>query len=118
MLGRALAQVPGLQVVEEIADPAELLAKLKETEAEWVIVSLWPKGSLPPNLEVLLTEYPLICLLGVAADGSQARVKCLGQPEQALSGLTLDELVAILSSRAAQLGARLDVPNQVGSRSG
>jgi hypothetical protein len=117
MLRRALAQVPGLQVVDEIADPTELLTRLRETKAEWVIVSLWPNGALPPVLEVLLSEYPLICLFGVAADGSQARVKCPGHPEQTVSGLSLDDLVAILCSRAAQLEARLDVSSKMGSHS-
>jgi hypothetical protein len=97
MLKRVIAKAPGLQVVGEVTDPAKLSSLIQQTNAQWVIVSLWPKGLLPTALGSLLTEHPSLCILGVAADGSQARMKRAESPEEDLSDLCLGKLIAVLS---------------------
>jgi hypothetical protein len=97
MLKRVIARAPGLQVVGEVTDPAMLSSLIQQTNARWVIVSLWPKGLLPTVLQALLTEHSSVCILGVAADGSQARIKRAESPEEDLPNLSLGKLIAVLS---------------------
>jgi DNA-binding NarL/FixJ family response regulator len=97
MLKRVIAKAPGLQVVGEVTDPAKLSSLIQQTNARWVIVSLWPRGFLPSTLEFLLTEHSSLCILGVAADGSQARIKRAESPEEDLPNLSLGKLIAVLS---------------------
>jgi hypothetical protein len=97
MLKRVIAKAPGLQVVGEVTDPAKLSFLIQQTDARWVIVSLWPEGLLPGALESLLTEHSSVCIMGVAADGSQARIKRAKCPEEDLHNLSLSKLIAVLS---------------------
>ena len=94
MLCRVIGNAPGLQVVGEVADPAALTSTVEATDARWVIVSIWPDGMLPEGLKRLLATHPAVCVLGMAADGSQAKIRCAGSPEKILNGLSLDELIA------------------------
>lgn len=96
MLKRVIAKAPGLQVVGEATDPAKLSSMIRQTGARWVIVSLWPEGLLPGSLEALLAEHASVSILGVAADGSQARIKRHESPEEVLHSLSLARLIAIL----------------------
>jgi hypothetical protein len=97
MLRRVIARSPGLQVVGEVTDPVILSSLIQRTSAQWVIVSLWPEGLLPSTVESLLTEHSSVCILGIAADGSQARIKRAETPEENLRNLSLGELIAVLS---------------------
>jgi hypothetical protein len=97
MLKRAFARAPSLQVVGEVTDPADLSSLIRETNARWVIVSLWPQGLVPGAFESVFTENSSVCFLGVAADGSQARIKRAEFPEEDLHNLSLGKLIAVLS---------------------
>jgi hypothetical protein len=97
MLKRALARAPGLQVAGEVTDPAKLSSLIQQTNAQWVIVSLWSEGLVPGAIESLVTEHSSVCILGVAADGSQARIKRAESPEEELHNLSLGKLIAVLS---------------------
>jgi hypothetical protein len=97
MLKRVLARAPGLQVVGEVTDPAKLSSLIRETNAQWVIVSLWPEGLVPSAIESVVTENSSVRILGVAADGSQARIKRAESPEENLNNLSLGKLIAVLS---------------------
>jgi hypothetical protein len=99
MLRRALARTPGLEVASEVTDLADLSPLVNRSEAQWVIVSIWPKGSLSGAVQSLITEHPALCILGMAADGSQARIICPGFTEETRHGLSLDDLIAILHKR-------------------
>ena len=99
MLRRAIARAPGLRVVGEAENLDELSALLPETGAEWAIVSLWPEGLAPRALQVLLLDQPALSILGMAADGSHAKIARLVTKEEARDGLSLDELLAILRRR-------------------
>lgn len=96
LLSRALQQAPGVQVVGQETDKAKLASTIDESGADWVIVSLWQNGNLPAFLQDLISERPSLCLMGMAADGSQARTWSPDGGERNLNGLTLDELIATL----------------------
>jgi hypothetical protein len=99
MLRRAIAGVPGLEVVGEVTDPAELSSLIGQSEAQWVIVSIWSEGTVPSALKSVLARRSALCILGLAADGSQAKVVCPGSNEDTRTRLSLDELIAILRKR-------------------
>jgi DNA-binding NarL/FixJ family response regulator len=112
MLRRALARAPGLEIVDEVADPVRLLPSVENSKARWVVVSLWPAERLPVALDTLLVENPMTCLLGMAPDGSRARIKCAGQAELNLPGLSLDQLIAVLCSSGTQHPPEFDVSSR------
>jgi AmiR/NasT family two-component response regulator len=99
MLRRTIAGVPGLEVVGEVTDPAELSSLIRQSEAQWVIVSIGSEETVPSALKSGLAQRPALCILGLAADGSQASVVCAGSSEATLDGLSLDDLIAILKER-------------------
>jgi DNA-binding NarL/FixJ family response regulator len=99
LLSRVLAKAPGVEVVSEELDLAKLSATVKQENADWVIVSLWQDGEMPRPLEQLLARHPTTCLLGMAADGSQARVRCSTMDNTDLDGLSLQDLFATLRKK-------------------
>lgn len=99
LLSRVLAKAPDVKVVSEELDLAKLSATVDRENADWVIVSLWRHGELPTPLERLLAEHPTTCLLGMAADGSQARVRCSTVGHTDLNGLSLEDLFATLRKK-------------------
>jgi DNA-binding NarL/FixJ family response regulator len=99
MLRRAIGRADGLQIVGEVADPAKLSALLNQTEAQWVIVSIWPDKLLPSTVRSLLASHSSLCILGIAADGSQAKIACGDFTQETRDELSLDELIAILNKR-------------------
>jgi AmiR/NasT family two-component response regulator len=99
ILCRAIGNAPGLQVVGEVADIAALASTVEATDAGWVVVPMWPDDRLPEGLMHLVATHPAVCLLGMAADGSQAKIRCAGSPEKVLKGLSLDDLIATLHNQ-------------------
>jgi hypothetical protein len=97
MLKRVIARAPCLRVAGEVTDPAKLSSLIQQTKAKWVVVSLWPAGLLPSEIESLLTEHSTVCVLGIAADGSQARIVSTESLEEDLCNLSLGKLIAIMS---------------------
>ena len=99
MLRRAISRSAGLRVVGEVTDPANLSALLNQTEAQWIIVSIWPEGLLPGTFRSLLMNHSSLCILGMASDGSQAKILCGDLTQETRDGLSLDDLIAILQGR-------------------
>ena len=99
MLRRAIRRTAGLRVVGEATDPADLSVLLSQTEAQWVIVSIWPGGLLPSMVRSLLVDHSSLCILGMASDGSQAKIVCGDLIQETRDGLSLDDLIAILKRR-------------------
>jgi hypothetical protein len=98
-LQRALADVAGLQIVDEIADWALLPAAIQRTGAQWVIVSLPSNHETSQAVEGLLTAHPAIRLLNVATDGGHITLQWLEPHEQTIDDFSVPELVALLTSR-------------------
>jgi hypothetical protein len=99
MLRRVIARVPGVEVVGEAMDPARLLSLVNQTAAQWVIVSIWPERLKPSAVQSLLVGSSSLCVLGLTADGSQAKIICTDSTEETREGLSLDDLIAILQRR-------------------
>lgn len=104
LLRHVIAGAPGLQVVGEVVDLEDLSSLAGQIEAQWVIVSIWPEGLLPSAVRSLLVEHSTLCILGIAADGSQAKIACEGSTEDLRDGLSLDDLLAILKSEVNYCG--------------
>jgi DNA-binding NarL/FixJ family response regulator len=99
LLRRVLRKSGDIDVVGEVTDLESLPSKVEQTDAQWVIVSLWRNGNFPDALRSLMVEHPALCLLGLAEDGSQAIIRCPGSAEAAVSRLSLDSLLAALRSQ-------------------
>ncbi len=99
MLNRAISRAPGLTVVREIADPADLARVAVESQAHWVIVSLWPAGEAPPLVKAILAANPAVCVLGIAADIDRVKIRCGESEERVLQDPSLDGLLATLRHR-------------------
>jgi DNA-binding NarL/FixJ family response regulator len=96
MLGRALRRVPGLEILGETTDVARLASMLNQMDPQWVVVSLLPNGKIPSVLQSLLQDHPSTGIVGLAADGSQAKIWCAGLLQRNLLRFSLDELLATL----------------------
>jgi hypothetical protein len=102
MLKRVLNRVPDLEVVGEVTDQALIRSLVKETDAQWVIVPFWSDGKEPHAIQDLLAEYPTVSVMGLTADGSRAKIKQAGKPEESLPGLSLEDLVGALGKEPAK----------------
>jgi len=98
MLKRALANVPGLQIVGEVADWMTLPLAIKQTDAQWIIVS-WPSGH--PKLQTaneLLAAHPTIRLLNIATDGGHITMQWVEPHKQAIDEFSLNDLITLLTN--------------------
>jgi DNA-binding NarL/FixJ family response regulator len=96
MLDRALRRIPGLEILGETTDVARLSSMLTQMDPQWVVVSLLPNGKIPGAFRSLLADHPSTGVVGLAADGSQAKIWCAGLLQKKMSRFSLDELLATL----------------------
>lgn len=97
LLHYALAKASGVEVVEEVLDPARLSDAVTRGRADWVIVPLWQNSQLPLPLQRLVDAQPAVSLLGMAADGSRVKVHAPDTgDDQVLRDLSLSDLLATL----------------------
>ena len=101
MLQRVMQNTRGIEVVGQVTDPQALRAAILQTGAHWLVVSLNADGSLPVHVEQLLTEFPSLCVLGVADDGSRAAVRWAEIHQESLEELSLGQLVALLAVQSS-----------------
>jgi hypothetical protein len=95
LLRRVIARTPGLQVVGEAKDPSELTSLVNECGAQWVVVPMWPEGLAPSVVLSLLLDQPALSVLGMAPDGSTAKIARTGSIST-YEGLSLDEMLALM----------------------
>ncbi len=96
MLQRAFEKAPGIRIVDEVTDLAQLPAALDRTGARWVIVSLPPDGTLANGVDRLLAAHPAVRLMNVATDGSHVTMQWVEPHQQTLDDLSMSELIALL----------------------
>lgn len=96
MLQRAFENVPGLRIVAEVADLAQLPAALDRTRAQWVIVSLPPDGTSASVVDHLLAAHPSVRVMNLATDGSHLTMQWVEPHQQTLDELSMSELIALL----------------------
>ena len=98
MLKRALANVPSLRIVGEVADWATLPSAIKQTGAQWIIVSLPSGRPMSQAVSELLAAHLTIRLLNLATDGGPITMQWVEPHEQAIDEFSLNELTALLTS--------------------
>jgi chemotaxis response regulator CheB len=97
ILRRVFEKSVDFTVVGEIDYSQNLSTSIRDTTADWVVVSLPPGSKLPDHFKTLmLTEFPKIRVMGISADGSEVRVEWVGIHEKDFRGLTLDGLQKLL----------------------
>ncbi len=99
LLSRVLSKTGDIDVVGEVTDLQNLPPEVEQTDAQWVIVSLWRNGDFPETFRSLMLDHPALCLLGLAADGSRAVIRCSGSAEVAVPRPSLERLFAALRSQ-------------------
>jgi hypothetical protein len=98
MLRRALGRSPGLQVVSEVPEPAHLGPMFDGSDVQWLVTPIWPEARIPRVLRSMLAQYSSLKILGIAVDGSRARVVGGKSREETWDEPSLDDLVSIFSA--------------------
>jgi DNA-binding NarL/FixJ family response regulator len=96
MLKRVINKTPGLEIVSEVDELAELPDTLRRTEADWAIVLLDPDEGIPKLVEQIISEQTSMRFLLMGVDGSHARMMWNEPHEVPLDEKNLLELLAIL----------------------
>jgi DNA-binding NarL/FixJ family response regulator len=97
MLKRMIGKTQQLQLVAEVINMETLPLVVKQTAAEWVIVSLGADGNVPEMVESLMVTHPSTGALAVSGEGDRIKMKRRGEHEQTLNISTVAELVQVLS---------------------
>ena len=96
MLKKVIKKSPGLEIVTELSDLADLPETARRTKADWAIVLLQPDQEVPDLLDRVIQEQPCMRLLLMGVDGSHARMKWNEPHEVALDEKNLGELLDVL----------------------
>jgi DNA-binding NarL/FixJ family response regulator len=99
MLRRVIEKARYLEVVGEMADLRNLSEKIRETNADWVIVDHEQDARNLGAIIELMKAHPFVRFLTVTADGSQVHMQSLGFHEENLSGLSLAEILYVLGQQ-------------------
>ena len=67
-------------------------------DIQWLVTPVWPEGRMPRVLRFMLAQHPSLNILGIAVDGSRARIVGGNSREETWDEPSLDDLVAILST--------------------
>lgn len=96
MFNRILRKTENLEVVQEISDHKTLPNEIKESDAEWVIMSLPVDRKMPDWVDSYIVDHPRVRFMAVATDGSWVKTKWLEYHEEELDNLSLKDLIHIL----------------------
>lgn len=96
-LRRLLNKTPNLEVVAEINSLDELPDALKDTHANWVILSLPEEDGLPTSILDEMQRYPQLRVLAVSGDGSHMRVEWVERRDRETSHFSVDDFKELFS---------------------
>lgn len=105
-LRTALARDPSVVIVDEVADPVDLLLGVDLAEVD-AVVHAWPgAGPVPGIYSNILAEYPDLTIIGIPAGGERAYV-CRQEvvADEVLSPRLGDLLGSLRGPRPAVTGA-------------
>jgi chemotaxis response regulator CheB len=97
ILRRVIEKAEHLEVVGEMASLRNLNEKMGETNPDWVILN---DEQSEKNLEIineLMNTHPSVRFLTVNTEGSQVRMRWLAPHEKNLSGLSLADILKVLT---------------------
>lgn len=66
-----LADQPGIEIVGEVADDAEIPSRVKQTVPDLLVIALDEPGKRPPVCDAMLREHPTLRILAVASRQNQ-----------------------------------------------
>ena len=96
MLNRILLKTDNLKVVREITDHTTLPTAIKETDAEWIVMSLPVDGKMPEWVVPYMVNHPYVRFMAVANDGSWVKTRWLESHEEDLDNFSLIDFIHIL----------------------
>lgn len=99
MLRRVIEKARHLEVVGEMVDLQNLGEKIRETNADLIIMDREQEARNLGAIQELMNAYPSVRFMTVTADGSQVCMKRLGLHEENLSDLTLYEILKVLDQQ-------------------
>ena len=103
ILKRVIDKSDGLRVVMELLHLNELEPAMRTIQPDWVLVSVPDADHTPKALEKIIKKHPGLKMIAVSADGAQVRMKWVEYHEEALDGLSWDDLITILKQNKVTL---------------
>lgn len=100
MLTKAISKDKDVKIVKILTSHNDLYEQVDNHEVDWVIVSQpEDQDELPSGVKQIWVDYPDTGVLVVSPDGSKLRAKWLEARERVLDGISLGELIELLSNR-------------------
>lgn len=96
-LRRLLNKTPNMEVVAEINSLDELPKALKETQANWVILSLPEENGLPSFILDEMQRYPHLRVLAVSGDGSHMRLEWVERWDRETGHFSVEDFKELFS---------------------
>lgn len=96
IIKHAFQRYPDMRIVGEVPESINLLQRVEQLNAHWIVISLPPNGKFPAFVDLLVHDYPNIGILAFASDGSKAKARCGDNSEEDLSDMTLNELMEVI----------------------
>lgn len=101
MLTKAISADEDVKIVKILDSHNNLYEQVQKHEVDWVIISQPDdQEELPSGVKQIWVDYPDTGVLVVSPDGSHLTAKWLESREQVLDGISLAELLELLSNRA------------------
>lgn len=101
MLTKAISADEDVKIVKILDSHHNLYEQVQRHEVDWVIISQPDdQDELPSEVKQIWVDYPDTGVLVVSPDGSHLSAKWLEAREQVLDGISLAELLELLSNRA------------------
>ena len=101
MLTKAISADEDVKIVKILDSHHNLYEQVQRHEVDWVIISQPDdQDELPSEVKQIWVDYPDTGVLVVSPDGAHLSAKWLEAREQVLDGISLAELLELLSNRA------------------
>jgi len=96
MLEKVIRKTPGLEIIANVNDLAELPEVLERVDADWGIILLPPNGKVPNLVKKVVREQGSMRFLLMGVDGSHVRLMYNEPHEVTLDDKNLQDLLDLL----------------------
>lgn len=97
IIKRAFQRFPDICIVGELpTESINLMQRVAQLKAHWIVISLPPNGKFPEFVDLLVHDFPDVGVLAFATDGSKAKARCGDNSEEDVSDMTLNELMEVM----------------------
>jgi chemotaxis response regulator CheB len=97
ILKRVIEKAEHLEVVGEMVNLHNLDEKMWETNPDWIIINDEQYEKNPEQINDLMNSHSSIRFLTVNTEGSRVKMRWLETHEKNLSGLSLEEILKVLT---------------------